>query len=966
MESVSKQQQSAAELDAARCQAQWAAIPDLAKRYKKYHPKESVLETTCRVEAEFEQLIQQVQPKHDQDLKDDHLALPTPLNSGQAQSILRRLQQVISDQLEEGKELTTPDDWQAQMSKIVLAKVHYEMGKYAKALGLLQDLILRAEDVSSGYGLVLLVQARAIKGICFETENNLKAAIEAHDAAWDAVENSTERGEVLSSWIEECLYRGVLLSVKSSATPQQTLKLMRAYTQLASSWSSDWRMYKRWIVFRHYGKYLIESCKKGTYVPVTGRTLQRSSAFEELDCLMNLFRQLLASLLPSLNAKQQSEHVLELANLMIAAHDQIGWGEISHVRRVLQFLYQAKERTFNNPCISRYIFFALMRLGNFDEAKYAFRTYAELVGLKDLDKEDEFDLSSEDAEDKADLFFQRESAEDVQNVVKLFLVAVDLHGRLGLARTAARVANIALSLAQQKSIPSVLAECHRIRGCAFGLLASQVDDPELRSGYHTQSEAALQKAIELEDESWQAYYELALQQAHMRNISAATASIIKSIQLQKHHLGSWHLLAILSSCGQYDKLPQALQIIQTGLTDVQLDLPAHMHPGTPFLSWTGEDNASKYFDQAYSYIMVRVSQVRMLEMLEGSEAVLKLYANLFHTYASLTQQLGITSKPTEESPTVKPHRESRSRSFSMYSRRRANSSASASPARNDRVTDDEEELVPKPSNSENNRTDASSVTTASSRSFRKKSLQLIDLGLAKRIGSSNGQNNVQLAQEIPSKPGTNSTSTSFSLASVLSQSMSSMRSNSFTTTTTLPILPIFKECAFMKAERLRWHRLLVQLWAMCTSSYVKAGRLEEASKAILEAEQLGPDDAEVWHTLGVLCLKADEVDPHPELQKVALEAFNKALTMDSYHVETHLHMAKIYMTLDHWELAEGLLERITRSSGWDCSEAWYYLGKIHQRVGRLEQAKESFLYALELSETTPAIQSFPVFPRFVS
>ncbi|KAG0189344.1 hypothetical protein DFQ28_003545 [Apophysomyces sp. BC1034] len=164
MDSVSKQRQSAADLDAARCQAQWLAIPDLAKRYKKYHPKESVLEITARVEAELEQLIQQVRPDDGQDLEDDQVTLPLRLGSGQTQSILCRLQQVVSDQLDEEKELTTPDDWQAQLSKIILARIHFEMGKYSKALPLLQKLVLRAEDVSTGYGLVLLVQARAIKG----------------------------------------------------------------------------------------------------------------------------------------------------------------------------------------------------------------------------------------------------------------------------------------------------------------------------------------------------------------------------------------------------------------------------------------------------------------------------------------------------------------------------------------------------------------------------------------------------------------------------------------------------------------------------------------------------------------------------------------------------------------------------------------------------------------------------------
>lgn len=46
----------------------------------------------------------------------------------------------------------------------MLARIYFESGRYDKALEWLQKLALRLEDVEAGYGLVLLVQARAIKG----------------------------------------------------------------------------------------------------------------------------------------------------------------------------------------------------------------------------------------------------------------------------------------------------------------------------------------------------------------------------------------------------------------------------------------------------------------------------------------------------------------------------------------------------------------------------------------------------------------------------------------------------------------------------------------------------------------------------------------------------------------------------------------------------------------------------------
>lgn len=50
------------------------------------------------------------------------------------------------------------------MSKIILARIFFETGQYENALESLQNLALRLEDVNNGYGFVLLVQARVIKG----------------------------------------------------------------------------------------------------------------------------------------------------------------------------------------------------------------------------------------------------------------------------------------------------------------------------------------------------------------------------------------------------------------------------------------------------------------------------------------------------------------------------------------------------------------------------------------------------------------------------------------------------------------------------------------------------------------------------------------------------------------------------------------------------------------------------------
>jgi tetratricopeptide (TPR) repeat protein len=207
-------------------------------------------------------------------------------------------------------------------------------------------------------------------------------------------------------------------------------------------------------------------------------------------------------------------------------------------------------------------------------------------------------------------------------------------------------------------------------------------------------------------------------------------------------------------------------------------------------------------------------------------------------------------------------------------------------------------------------------------------------------------------------------------------SYSGSRRGSDATTLVCPS-PVSKENAFGRAQRQRWNTLVVKLWVMCTSSFIKAGRLNEAVQAILEAEELGLTDADVWHQLGLLCLKAYQVkkasaqdnnDDDDELYNTALDAFKKALAIDPDHIQTHVDMAATW--IEHqdreteWELAEALLDRTTKSLGWDHEEAWFLLGQVYRHQNSMVRAKECLLYALELAETKP-LRPFSLLPRFV-
>jgi len=51
------------------------------------------------------------------------------------------------------------------------------------------------------------------------------------------------------------------------------------------------------------------------------------------------------------------------------------------------------------------------------------------------------------------------------------------------------------------------------------------------------------------------------------------------------------------------------------------------------------------------------------------------------------------------------------------------------------------------------------------------------------------------------------------------------------------------------------------------------------------------------------------------------------------------------------DLAAGILSRLTRGTGWDVPEAWYFLAKAYGMQGRKERERECLSFALRLSES---------------
>lgn len=110
--------------------------------------------------------------------------------------------------------------------------------------------------------------------------------------------------------------------------------------------------------------------------------------------------------------------------------------------------------------------------------------------------------------------------------------------------------------------------------------------------------------------------------------------------------------------------------------------------------------------------------------------------------------------------------------------------------------------------------------------------------------------------------------------------------------------------------------VLSDLWLLTAQQFMKLGKLSEARKAIEEAENVNwTSNPRVWCVYGQLLVKENKLQQ-------AQDAFQKALVIDPNDIGAQLGLAKVYIQQDHLELAEGILENITGSNGWDSAEAW--------------------------------------------
>ncbi|CAG8518364.1 1508_t:CDS:10 [Paraglomus brasilianum] len=865
------------ELDTARCKGNWNEIPELARKYKKHNPDGVVLEQTALAEYELVQAIQkkEKQAKFSLSAYDgdgpDYITLPPIIDESE-------ITDGVFGRLENAK--ARIDDANKDYTFTVLGRALFVVGKYKECLETLNALRTALELTGDAEG--------AVK--CY------------NEVAHQLAQQPGEKCDQAMYWAEEALYRSSLLNVRHGNV-SAALRSFRTYQVYAATWST-FRINKRAVIFRHFIKFLSNIYNANEYVPpsddypsVGSNDQQNSSAprtfRQELTELHSLYENVLYQIVKFPQAGEVNWRVLEMVDQIISDWILLGGGTILEIRGVVEMLYRAAKKTFHSPLIMRHLVNSLIALGEYDEAALALDAYIALVEKAKETQREDMERKLHHAESSAKKFCE---IEDASNVIQTVLRGVYLMAKyLNKPKEALQYAQKAVEISEETSTTDdeLLAYVWRCVGVAHSVAAREELDPDKRPGLHEEAISALQKSIELDPESVEALYQLALECAITRDIRLTISTIEKALRIDDKNIPCWHLLA-LSFSAQKD-IQSALTACELGVKDSEwetTDSPAEILIGA------GNDDGEEFFS-------FKMTQNTLQELVNGPDAALQNRESLFTLYGRVFPDGGIS--PYETSSIRKRDMNEDTINSSMKPPGSTRSARSYSNSRRE-VTDDTVLSV-----TNRDKLDVPKTTYATSISSKNSA------------GSGIGQSPTPTISGI------------VSAKSVVGSSSTS------------------RPTARIRQRRQRSAKELVTLWLSTASSFRRQDDLGETLKAIQNAEEIDGANPDVWCQFGLLQFAQENYDK-------AISAFHKAISIDPQHVPSLVHLGRTYIQTGNIEMAEGVLDSVTKGNGWDCAEAWYFLGNVFETTNRIERAKKCLWYALDLESTKP-VRPFSVLPK---
>ncbi|KAF9127699.1 hypothetical protein BGW39_005682 [Mortierella sp. 14UC] len=904
----------------ARSKANYPAFSEYARRYVKHNKDGVVLVNTAMLElavGEAEIAIRRAQKWTYQTSLDDtpdNIATSPPIRQESIQEAVEKLERVLSKGTDEHQEYAA----------IVLARAAMATDapdRVQRAAHYLQNIQLPPVRLPSGYNFALIACGLTVKGLALEEEGRIPEAIVSYDnvALW-IQNNPNEKCEELFAWTEHALYRAGLLKLRLGDN-LAAIRSFRAYHTQALTWPGNFRLPRRATAYRLLSQALSTAFKTvGYHTAANGSPVVTDEQSQFYPAALSLeMAQIHAYWEDSLyavtafpRANEKNWRVLVMIEQIVEDRKLLGPGNDADNKALVETIYRASQKTFQSPRILRFLFFALMEKGQYDEAELALKSYLDMaeINLKVKGSASEDSLTHEER--------VRLDVESKYDIVTVMIAGSRLYSKeLRKPQEAVKCAagaldNIHQYLQNHEQVTELLNNAYQCQGIAYGLQASTTHEPHQRPQMYAKAVESLENAIKVAPEAFDSQYLLALQFAEMREIAKAILTVKQSISLNSSHIPSWHLLALLLSAQKdYER---ALSICAVGLKESEWDL-----------AQTDAFSASQLDGE--DYVALRITQAILQDQVHGPEAGLEHEEALFSLYTRV-----FAPEPSSMGESLYDIQNVRRRDQSDYEL-----TSSATGVANGGA---------------GGRPRSGSILSVRSRN-----------GGGSDVGSTIGPNTNTL--EVPKANYASSITSSIGSSPnknrrIPPPAAAAAGANSGTMGRSLLSLPppVNRPTTKSVMRTARANKVLLTLWLMSASAFRRLGRMEDAQKAVEEAERVDAADPDVWYQLGLLYAAQDD-------QEAATVSFSKALALAPYHAACLARVGRSYLDAGSYEMAEGILESTTKSLGWDNAEAWFYLGKVFEATDRLTRAKECLWYALDLETSRPARSFTEALPRYV-
>ncbi|KAJ1020193.1 hypothetical protein NDA16_004473 [Ustilago loliicola] len=297
-----------------------------------------------------------------------------------------------------------------------------------------------------------------------------------------------------------------------------------------------------------------------------------------------------------------NDEVLDFADEMIKAWEinaELGGEQADDVAEILHGLVQL---TFHSQRIARYLVRLLFAAECYDEGKRALQAYVQIVEkarqAEQGSKNNSLDSNKEaKAIENGDAKHEENGRQPNGASPESVTTSKDFDSDEVYANTLAqgayyvgrycndfaladKMAAKALAVVQDRSSSGkyktafeknalLIARLRRASGFAKAGLAIQLADPVHRPALQSEALAELTTAVQLDDQSSEAYYQLAYLQAELRDVHSALQSARKAVELEPADVESWHLVVLLLSAQK--KYKDAFKIAEVALNECEND-----------------------------------------------------------------------------------------------------------------------------------------------------------------------------------------------------------------------------------------------------------------------------------------------------------------------------------------------------------------------------------------------------------